>query len=299
MTKLISNAYIESGRLKPQSLQNKPNIDRGIAIHNRIGKFFANIFGSGTIKAEINGKKYYLNKGSCYKFLNVSKKNAPKSDKELIQAINAVFERRLSKSDSTSQTINSSPQKKPLDDIYSDVKDRVEGVNEARNKLLAQFDGISEEEFDPKLTIMKEYAERKKETQAANERCQEYLDQNPLSIANPKSLAALLEKSTCIKDQRPDDSNYATLKEDLENKLKLQMQLFSKLYDSIDKSQITFDLRLLIIELRDFYPSRDEGLSVLKENCSPEAFSALADKWPIPTVRKPLSQIVKEIEEQK
>lgn len=84
----IANAHIESGRLKPNVIQNNPQIDRGIEVHNRISKFFVDLFGSGTVQANINGKNYYLNKGSCYKLLHVSKKDAPA---DLIAAINAVF----------------------------------------------------------------------------------------------------------------------------------------------------------------------------------------------------------------
>lgn len=44
--------------------------NRGIRTHNIIGKIFADIFGSGTETVIINEKKYYVNRGSCYKFLN-------------------------------------------------------------------------------------------------------------------------------------------------------------------------------------------------------------------------------------
>lgn len=147
---ILNNAQYKSGRIKPEQKRKDPQIDRGIATHNWIGKFFADHFGSGTIKAKVDGKKYYLNKASCFKLLHGSKKNAPQyaSDQAIIDAINVIF--KATKGSSSTSTVKtpspSAPKKETLAEIGKDVKNTVDNVNAARNKLLAKFDFSSDDE---------------------------------------------------------------------------------------------------------------------------------------------------------
>lgn len=131
----INNAHLSSGRLKPdQQVENKQN-SRGIATHNRFTKFFVNAFGSGTIKANVKGKTCYLNKGSCYTLLKVSKQDAPQSNDKLIEAINAAFEKSHTKSESpitSSKTEKSEKKEEP----------------EASQLELNEFFGQAREAFD-------------------------------------------------------------------------------------------------------------------------------------------------------
>lgn len=242
----IGKAHIESGRLKPDTLQNNPKIDRGIAIHNRLVKFFSDHFGSGTIKANIKGKNCYLSKGSCYKILNVTKQDAPKSNDELISAINAVF----NKSSST-----------PLGEIPN---------------------------------IREEFRTQKEKTRAAEKLCKSYLKDNQ---PTGTGAASLLNKSVCLNNQRPDDPNYVVLKEELEKNILLHIQLFSNLYDSSLKNKddlyISNQIKLIVIDLGNFYASREEALETVKQNCSPEFLDAISEEYPIPKLRdRSLAQIV-------
>lgn len=92
----IPNARISFGRLKPKHKQNSSQVNRGIALHNRIGKFFVDIFGSGTIKAKVEGKSYYLNKESCYKLLRDPKNPDIKyTDAEIINALQNIFKAQV------------------------------------------------------------------------------------------------------------------------------------------------------------------------------------------------------------
>lgn len=86
-------------RVIPSSKTADPKIARGVATHKFLGKYFADKFGSGTVAVEINNKKVYLNKGSCFKLLYGSDKLAPKktdflnrSDDEIISALQDKFD---------------------------------------------------------------------------------------------------------------------------------------------------------------------------------------------------------------
>lgn len=265
MNNIINNAHIESGRLKPDTAQNNPKVDRGVAVFNKIGKFFADYFGSGTVKVSVQGNKRCLSKGSCYKLLNVSKQNAPKSDEELIKAINAVFDKNQS---------SSIPKKNNLDDIFSDVQDRVDNVNAARDKLLAKLDALDEEDSK---SPEEAYEEQKKKTQTAKELCRTYIKDNTVQAPS------FLDGQKALNAERSGDPLYIPLKKDLEKNIVLKLQSFSNLYDSLENKKAAptvIEIISISYDMKDFYSSRDEALKVLTQNCSPELSNAISAKLP-------------------
>lgn len=68
---ILNNVYIApNSRIISDILPFDKELNRGIRTHNIIGKIFADIFGSGTETVIINNKKYYVNRGSCFNFLD-------------------------------------------------------------------------------------------------------------------------------------------------------------------------------------------------------------------------------------
>lgn len=65
----LENVRYKFGRIISENVDLPKKLNRGIETHGRIGKFFANQFGSGTLKVKVNDRDFYLNRGSCFKFI--------------------------------------------------------------------------------------------------------------------------------------------------------------------------------------------------------------------------------------
>ncbi len=91
MINLINVSIASNGRVisdaSPYDKVNNP----GIRTHNCFGKFFAQFFGTGTVTVRIDDKYYYLNRGSCFKLLDINGVKYKEKKKDFLPKLQNLF----------------------------------------------------------------------------------------------------------------------------------------------------------------------------------------------------------------
>lgn len=90
--KLNHVSIAPNDRIISDTIPYDENLNRGIRTHNIIGKFFADIFGSGTVTVLINEKEYYLNRGSCFKLLDMHHIDHTENKKDFLPKLQKLFD---------------------------------------------------------------------------------------------------------------------------------------------------------------------------------------------------------------
>lgn len=90
--KLNNVAIAPNDRIISDYIPYDENLNPGIRTHNRIGKFFADIFGSGTVTVLINEKEYYLNRGSCFNLLDMNHIDHTDKKKDFLPKLQKLFD---------------------------------------------------------------------------------------------------------------------------------------------------------------------------------------------------------------
>lgn len=139
-----------------------PKTNRGIATHHWLIRIFVDVFGSGTVKAKVDNKSYYLNKASCFKLIhgdcllengNLSleyKTFLKKKDCEIIAALQEVFKKpkidTVSEKNSKNPIINNNFNSTPAPFLFppSFELDKISENDSSSNSYSSESDSSSD-----------------------------------------------------------------------------------------------------------------------------------------------------------